>query len=169
MSSEPTTKPWPAMSVAQAHALLTAPGAPFEMEERVIGGIPTRVWKNIPPTIRELFLAGRAHGEKIFVVHEQERVSYEAFSRAALAIAAALTAEGVKKGDRVALVMRNLPEWPAAFFGITLTGAIVTPLNAWWTGPELEYGLSDSGAKVAIIDAERLERLSEHLDRKSVV
>jgi long-chain acyl-CoA synthetase len=163
MSSEPSPKPWPALSVAQAHALLTAQGAPFEMEERVIRGIPTRVWKNIPPTIRELFLAGRAHGEKIFLVHEQERVSYDAFARAALGIAAALIQDGVKKGDRVALIMRNLPEWPAAFFGITLTGAIVTPLNAWWTGPELEYGLTDSGAKVAIVDAERLERLSEHL------
>jgi long-chain acyl-CoA synthetase len=163
MSSEPSPNPWPAMPVAQAHAMLTAPGAPFEMEERVIRGIPTRVWKNIPPTIRELFLAGRSHGEKIFLVHEQERVSYDSFARAALAIAAALIAEGVQKGDRVALIMRNLPEWPAAFFGITLTGAIVTPLNAWWTGPELEYGLRDSGAKVAIVDAERLERLSEHL------
>ena len=151
------------MPVAQAHAILTATGAPFEMEERVIRGIPTRVWKNIPPTIRELFLAGRAHGDKTFVVHEQERVSYDAFARAALAIATALIAEGVQKGDRVALIMRNLPEWPAAFFGILLTGAIVTPLNAWWTGPELEYGLTDSGAKVAFVDAERLERLSEHL------
>ncbi len=37
------------------------------------------------------------------------------------------------------------------------------PLNAWWTGPELEYGLVDSGAKIAIVDAERLERISEHL------
>ncbi len=163
MSSEPSTKPWPALSIAEVNALLTAPGAPFEMEERVIRGVPTRVWKNTPPTIRELFLAGRNHGEKIFLVHEQERVSYEAFARAALAIAAALIAEGVKKGDRVALIMRNLPEWPAAFFGIALTGAIVTPLNAWWTGPELEYGLRDSGAKAVILDAERLERLSEHL------
>jgi steroid-24-oyl-CoA synthetase len=163
MSSEPSTTPWPAMPIARAHALLTAPGAPFEMEERLIRGIPTRVWKNTPPTARELFLVGRSHGEKIFLVHEQERVSYEAFARAALAIAAALIAAGVRKGDRVALIMRNLPEWPAAFFGIALTGAIVTPLNAWWTGPELEYGLVDSGAKAAIVDAERLERLSEHL------
>ena len=42
-------------------------------------------------------------------------------------------------------------------------GAIVTPLNAWWTGPELEYGLVDSGTKVAFVDAERLERIAEHL------
>jgi len=148
MNSEPVTKPWPAMSIAQAHAMLTAPGAPFEMEEVEIRGIKTRVWKNLPPTLRELFLLSR---------------SFEAFARAALAMAAALQEEGVEKGDRVALVMRNLPEWPVAFFGILLTGAIATPLNAWWTAPELEYGLRDSGAKVLILDAERLERLSEHL------
>ena len=60
--------------------------------------------------------------------------------------------------------MRNLPEWPVAFFAGILAGAIVTPLNAWWTGPELEYGLADSGAKVAIVDDERLGRIAEYLD-----
>ena len=70
---------------------------------------------------------------------------------------------GVKKGDRVAIAMRNLPEWPAAFFGCLLVGGIATLLNAWWTGPELQFGLNDSGAKVAIVDRERLERLFEHL------
>jgi long-chain acyl-CoA synthetase len=59
--------------------------------------------------------------------------------------------------------MRNLPEWPAAFFGALICGAIATPLNAWWTGAELEYALKDSGAKVTIVDAERFERLAEHL------
>ncbi len=154
---------WPAMSIAQAHTLLTAPGAPFEMEEVVIRGVPTRTWKNAPPTLKAVFLAGRAHGSRIFVVHEEERVSFEAFSRATLAFAAQLAADGVTKGDRVAIVMRNLPEWPVAFFAAELLGAIVTPLNAWWTGEELEYGLIDSGAKVLVVDIERLARLEEHL------
>ncbi len=79
------------------------------------------------------------------------------------AIAEELVKQGVKKGDRVVIAMRNLPEWPAAFFGNLLAGAIATPLNAWWTGAELEYGLKDSGAKIAIVDAERLERIIEHL------
>jgi steroid-24-oyl-CoA synthetase len=69
----------------------------------------------------------------------------------------------VQKGDRVALVMRNVPEWPAIFYGAGIIGAIVTPLNAWWTGPELEYGLVDSGAKIVFADAERLGRIAEHL------
>ena len=157
------TTNWPAMSIAEAHALLTAPGSPLEMETVVIRGRPTRTWKNAPPTLRDVFIAGRAHDDKIFLVHEDERVSFEAFARATLKLAAQLRADGVVKGDRVAVVMRNLPEWPVAFFAATLCGAIVTPLNAWWTGAELEYGLSDSGTKVLLVDAERLARLTEHL------
>lgn len=156
-------QPWPAMSVAEAHKLLTAPGSPFEMDEAMIRGIRTRVWKNAPPTLRDLLAIGRVHGDKTFLVYEDDRATFETFTRAALAIAAELTKQGVKKGDRVALIMRNLPEWPAIFFGATIAGAIVTPLNAWWTGPELEYGLVDSGTKFAFVDAERLERIAEHL------
>jgi len=156
-------KPWPAVSIAQAHALLTRPGSPFEMEEALIRGVKTRVWKNAPPTLREVFVQGRTHGDKIFLVYENDRASFDAFSKAALAIAEELIKHGVKKGDRVVLAMRNLPEWAAAFFGVLLAGAIATPLNAWWTGAELEYGLKDSGAKIAIVDAERLARIVEHL------
>ncbi|MFN3858570.1 MAG: class I adenylate-forming enzyme family protein [Caulobacter sp.] len=158
-----TTTPWPAMSIAQAHALLTAPGAPCEMEEVVIRGIPTRTWKNVPPTLRDTLTHARQHGEKIFLVHENERVSFEAFHRAVAAFAAELAAQGITKGDRIAIVMRNLPEWPVAFYAGLSLGAILTPLNAWWTGPELEYGLTDSGTKIAIMDVERFDRLAEHL------
>ena len=161
-AAQPTAG-WPAMSIADAHAMLTAPGQPFEMATVEIAGRPTRTWKNAPPTLRDVFLAGRQHGEKIFLVHEDERVTFEAFARATLALAAAFRRDGVVKGDRVAVVMRNLPEWPVAFFAASLCGAIATPLNAWWTGGELEYGLADSGAKILVIDAERLARLTEHL------
>ena len=155
---------WPAMSLAAAHARLTAPGAPFETETRVIRGIPTTVWKNAPPTLRDLFQATQAFSERTFVVYEDERVTYTAFRRAALHVAQALVRDGVRPGDRVAVAMRNLPEWPVAFYGALLTGAIVTPLNAWWTGAELEYGLADSGSRVAIVDAERLDRLVGHVN-----
>jgi long-chain acyl-CoA synthetase len=160
-------KPWPAMSLAQAHALLTQPGSPFEMSEVVIRGVKTRVWKNAPPTLRELFLQGRTYGDKTFLVYEDDRASFSAFAKATLAISHELIQQGIKKGDRVAVAMRNLPEWPAAFFGAILAGGIATPLNAWWTGAELEYGLKDSGAKFAIVDAERFERIIEHLPNLS--
>ena len=154
---------WPAMSIAQAHALITQPGSPLEVEEIDIRGVRTKVWKNLPPSLRAVVEAGRAHGERIFLVYEDERVSFEAFYRAVAALAAELAALGVVKGDRVAVIMRNLPEWVTAFYAAAALGAVVTPLNAWWTGPELEYGLTDSGTKIAIMDAERYERMTEHL------
>jgi long-chain acyl-CoA synthetase len=159
----PAAVPWPAMSVKQAYALITAPGSPGEMEEIEIRGVKTRVWKHCPPTLRDTLLVGRTHGDRIYLVHEDERVSFEAFYRAVTVFAAELEAAGVKKGDRIALIMRNLPEWPVAFYAGLSLGAILTPLNAWWTGQELEYGLIDSGASVAVMDVERFERLAEHL------
>ena len=154
---------WPAMSIADAHALLTAAGTPFETEEVEVRGVKLKTWKNSPASLRDVVEASRAHGEKIFLVYEDERVSFEAFYRAVSALSREFASKGVKKGDRVAIVMRNLPEWVAAFYAGAALGAIVTPLNAWWTGPELEYGLTDSGTKVVVLDAERYERLTEHL------
>jgi long-chain acyl-CoA synthetase len=154
---------WPAVSLARAHEILTAPGAPFEMAEVEVRGRPVRVWKNAPPTLREVFVVGRAHGDKIFLVHEDERVSFEAFSRAVLHLAEWLRAQGVQKGDRVAIVMRNLPEWPVSFFAAIMLGAIATPLNGWWSGEELLYGLKDSGSKILIADGDRFARIAEHV------
>ncbi len=125
---------WPAMSIAEAHRLLTSPGSPFEMDEVEIRGVKTRIWKNAPPTLRHLFLWSRQFADKTFLVYEDDRATFDSFARAALAIADELQKHGVQKGDRVAIIMRNLPEWPAIFFGAELVGAIVTPLNAWWTG-----------------------------------
>ena len=148
------------MSLREAHERLTAPGARFEMEEVEVFGRRIRAWKTAPPTLVDLFTLARGHGGRDFLVYEGERASFEGFSRAVLALAAAFADAGVSKGDRVAVAMRNLPEWPVAFFAGVVLGAVVTPLNAWWTGPELAYGLRDSGALVAVVDAERLERIT---------
>ncbi len=164
MASEPLMPlpaGWPAMSLDQARAALTAPGAKFEMDEVEIDGRPTRIWKNAPPSLPGLLSAARAFGDRVFTVYEDERVSYDANFRATAALAEHLAGLGIGRGDRVALAMRNLPEWVASFFAITALGAIAVPLNAWWTGAELEYGLSDSGARVLIVDDERHARLTD--------
>ncbi|HEX4635513.1 MAG TPA: class I adenylate-forming enzyme family protein [Rhizomicrobium sp.] len=152
-------KNWPALSLQEAHARLTAPGGAFETAEIAVRGVPMRVWKHVPATAAQAFARARKHGTREFLVYQGERVSYEGFARASLAIANLLVERGLKKGDRVALVMRNLPEWPVVFLGALLAGAIVVPLNAWWSGPELAFGILDSGAHFVFADAERLPRL----------
>ncbi|WP_341713599.1 class I adenylate-forming enzyme family protein [Erythrobacter sp.] len=151
---------WPAMTRAQCHERLTAPGERFEMETVDIRGVPTRVWKNSPANLRVIAMAGRAHGERLFTIYEDERVSYASWFRAVAHLAAEFRARGVEKGDRVAIAMRNLPEWPVAFFAAATIGAICVPLNAWWTGPELAFGLANSGSKLLVCDAERWDRIA---------
>jgi long-chain acyl-CoA synthetase len=155
---------FPVRTIAECNALLTAPGAKFEMEEATVNGVSLRFYKNAPQTIRNVVLNSKEWGERELIVYQDERVTYEAHYKAVAHLAHRLRDDfGVKKGDRVAVIMRNYPQWPVAFFATLMIGAIATPMNSWWTGDELEYGLSDSGAKVAIIDVERLERLREHL------
>jgi acyl-CoA synthetase (AMP-forming)/AMP-acid ligase II len=154
-------KNWPALSLAEAHARLTAPGAPFETVEMHIRGVAMRVWKHVPTTAAEAFAQARTHGDREFLVLDGERVSFDAFARAALAVAHDLRERGLNKGDRVALVMRNLPEWPVVFMGALLAGAIAVPLNARWTATELAYALLDSGARFVFADGERLARLTD--------
>lgn len=153
---------WPRMSLAEVDALLTAPGSRLEMDEAVIRGNPTRVWKNAPPNLPTLVRLSRSHGSRLATIFDGERVSWEAQYRAIAALADSLRKLGIGKGDRVAIAMVNLPEWPVAFFAATALGAIAVPLNAWWTGAELEYGLADSGAKLLIADGARWARIEPH-------
>ena len=153
---------WPARSLEEIEAELCGAGQPFEMETLDIRGIPTRTWKNAPPSLRALADHARGHGERLMTIYEDERVTYDAWYRAVATLAAELQNCGIGKGDRVALAMRNLPEWPAAFFAATAIGAICVSLNAWWTGQELAYGLADSGSKLLICDAERWDRIAPH-------
>ncbi|HEX8062515.1 MAG TPA: AMP-binding protein [Allosphingosinicella sp.] len=150
------------MSLAEVDALLTAPGSRLEMDEAVIRGNPTRVWKNAPPNLPTLVRLSRSHGSRLATIFDGERVSWEAQYRAIAALADSLRKLGIGKGDRVAIAMVNLPEWPVAFFAATALGAIAVPLNAWWTGAELEYGLADSGAKLLIADGARWARIEPH-------
>ncbi len=153
---------WPARTREECKAILTAPGQRFEMETIDIRGVPTRVWKNAPPNLRAIAMVGRMHGSREFTIYEDERVTYDAWFRAVAKLAQEMQARGVAKGDRVAVAMRNLPEWPVAFFAAVTIGAICVPLNAWWTGPELAYGLSNSGTKLLVCDDERWERITPH-------
>ena len=134
------------------------------MEEVVIRGIPTRTWKTAPADLRAVFELSALHGDKDFLVYEDERVTFAEHYRIVAALGHQLIERfGVRPGDRVAIAMRNLPDWVMAFWATITVGAVAVPLNAWWTGEELAYGLSDSGTRVAFVDEERQQRISHHL------
>ena len=147
------------MSYADAMAAVTAPGERFETTAADIRGTTVTVFRNAPPSLREIVATTRARGDDVFLVYEDERWTFTQFADQVDGLAAALADRyGIVKGDRVAIGMRNYPEWVVAFAAITSIGAISVSLNAWWTEDELDYALEDCGARVLIADRERLER-----------
>ena len=141
---------------------------PFAIETVEIRGVPTKVFVNAPPSLRAVWDASAAHGDATYLVYEDERLTFADVHRQVRALAAWLTERGVRQGDRVAIATRNYPEWAVAFFATQGLGGVAVPLNAWWTGPELAYGLADSGARVAIVDDERGARVAPLLGDTAV-
>ena len=126
----------------------------------MLDGVPLRTFVRAPQTILDAFEMGAAHEALVHLVHDEERWTFADVRRRSLSLARELHSSfGVRPGDRVAIAMRNLPEFIVSFWGAALTGAIVVPLNSWWTGPELNYALQDAGAVVAFMDDERQERV----------
>jgi len=133
----------------------------FAIGEAEIRGNIYKVFKNAPPTLAGVFMRGASHGDKTFLVYEDERLSFMEVFQRACRLANALEAElNIKKGDRVAIAMRNFPEWCISYMAIIMLGAVVVPLNAWWKSEEFEYALRDCEAKLVIVDAKRLSYLA---------
>jgi long-chain acyl-CoA synthetase len=149
----------------EAVAQVTAPGAPFALTEATIRGNTYRVFENAPPSLRHLWDGARRHGARDFLVYEDERLTFTDVMTSVDALGAALVDRyEIGTGDRVAIAMRNYPEFVISVAAITSVGAIAVCLNAWWTTEELEYGLTDCGARVLIADDERIERIEPVLD-----
>jgi long-chain acyl-CoA synthetase len=151
------------MTLDEANVQLTAPGQIFETERALVNGIEMTVWKNAPQTLRQMLDMSQRHGDLEFLVYEDQRYTF-AQHYAIVATLAHRLREHVSKGERVAIAARNLPQWVMAFWASVTVGAIVTPLNAWWTSEELSYGLRDSGSSLLFVDEERLERVYELID-----
>jgi acyl-CoA synthetase (AMP-forming)/AMP-acid ligase II len=143
-----------------AVASLTAPDQPFAVEQISIDGVEYRNYSKMPAALGEYFVNMQRHADKDFAVYQQERYTFgEAYAHSAEFAAGLIARFGVNKGDRVAILSRNNPQWMMAFIGATSIGAVAVPMNAWWTTEELDYGFEDSGARVVVADRARIERL----------
>ena len=94
--------------------------------------------------------AAKRHPEQIYVRLGDVALTYAQVNGAAQRVAAYLQSIGVKPGDRVGVMLPNVPHFPMAYYGALLAGAVVVPMNVLLKGREVEYFLQDSGAKVLI-------------------
>ena len=137
---------------------LTSEGAPFHVEEIVVRGSPMRAYSAAPAGLRDIWVASQAHGDNDYIVYGDERRTYTQAHQEVASIANWLKAQGVTQGDRVAIALRNYPEWLLCYWACVATGITVVGMNAWWVEDEMKYGLKDSAPKILFTDKERLER-----------
>tara|TARA_R110000772_G_scaffold141114_7_gene250552 strand:- start:56688 stop:58388 length:1701 start_codon:yes stop_codon:yes gene_type:complete len=145
----------------QAWQQLTAPGQPFEVETVTVRGVPIRNYRHAPPSLREIWLSTAGHADREYLVYGGERCTYSEAHTFTASIARWMHDAGVRPGDRVAIAMRNFPEWMLAYWAVTSMGAVVVGMNAWWVAQEMAYALEDSAPTLLICDRERLQRFSE--------
>ena len=144
---------------------LTAPGAPFEVEEIEVRNSPMRAYKNASLSLREIWLSSLAFAERDYLVFGDERWTYAEVHVQVASIANWIADQGIKPGDRVAISMRNYPEWLMIYWACVSTGVAAVGMNAWWVEDEMEYGLADSSPKVLFCDEERLNRFLNIRDK----
>ncbi|GAA6006302.1 hypothetical protein JCM10207_000595 [Rhodosporidiobolus poonsookiae] len=157
--------PPPTCSIDEAHAILSGPGQPFEMEDKVIKGRRVKAYKYLPASVRDLWVTSQAaFADKEYLVYEEERYTYRQANERVVHLASLLHARGVKKGDRVAVAMRNLPEWIFAWLAAHSLGAIVVAVNAWLTPDAFFHCLSITEPTVVFVDDERERVLASRVD-----
>lgn len=151
--------------LAKVRAELCTEGQLFEIEEIDVGGNRVRAWKHAPRSLRDFWLTTAGHGDATYLVYGDERWTYNEAHDQVSRIARWLADNGVQPGDRVAIAMRNYPEWLLCYWGAIAAGAVAVGVNAWWVPEELAYGLNDCAPKVIFCDRERLERYASIRDQ----
>ncbi|MAK94420.1 MAG: long-chain fatty acid--CoA ligase, partial [Gammaproteobacteria bacterium] len=112
-----------------------SPDAPLSVGSEIIDGHELPVFTKVPANLCELYRIGLADADQDFLVYEATRYSFgEAFTAASKLARQLQEQYGIQTGDRVAVCGRNSPEWCLAYMAITMLGAIVVPMNSWWTG-----------------------------------
>ncbi|MFP6623903.1 MAG: class I adenylate-forming enzyme family protein [Myxococcota bacterium] len=141
-------------------AQLTGPGGPFEIVVEEVFGERLPVLKSRPHSLRELLSDSVSHGDKEYLVHEERRITYAEHIQLVASTARGLTERyGIGKGDVVAILAANSPDWPLFFWASVSLGAVVASMNGWWSRDEIEYALEQTSPKLLVGDRRRLERL----------
>ena len=139
---------------------MVGPGGVFEMVPEPVLGVTMPVFKNRQKSLREVLASSANHGDNTYIVCEDRRISYKEHLALVKTVASNLQKNfNIQKGDRVAILADNYPEWIITFWATVSVGGIVVGLNGWWTRNEILYGIELTQPKLLIADRKRYDRL----------
>jgi acyl-CoA synthetase (AMP-forming)/AMP-acid ligase II len=148
--------------VAALRARLTGPGGEFEVAVQDVRGVPTQVFVNRRPRLRDWLVDSAAFADRECLVQGDRRLDFTAHRSAVAGLAQHLADEfGVGAGDRVAVLAANSPDWLITFWAAISLGAVAVAGNSWWAAPEAVHALGGTGPKLVIADAKRRDLISD--------
>ena len=115
---------------------------------------------------------GKKIGGKIYVYYRNQTLTYREMNLLSNRFAQAFRALGLGKGDHVAVMLPNCPEWIACWFGLAKIGAVLVALNTQWKAEGLAYALRQSDAKCCLVAGEyqdEVRKAGEDLDLRKIV
>jgi len=145
----------------RAVEMVTAPEAFLELTTIEVGGNKLKAYKHAPGSMRDLWMLGQGYGDQEYIVYGEERYTFAQAGQIVANFSAWLQGRGIGSGDRVAIALRNYPEWIFAYWGVIAVGGVVVGMNAWWVADEMAYALSDSEPKILIADDQRLATFAD--------
>jgi acyl-CoA synthetase (AMP-forming)/AMP-acid ligase II len=144
-------------------ARVTGPGGTLAIGTDELG---RAIVSNFPGTLPGLFHAFCAiNASNEAIVMGEERLTFAELDALSERAAHGLAARGIRKGDRVAIAMRNCPAWVVSYMAILKAGAIATLLNGWWEPLEMEHAILLTEPRLIIADPARAKRIAERCER----
>src|SRR5947209_14326831 len=131
---------------SQAELLVTRPWIRFYEQ-----GVPAQLDIPDQPLTWLLDSAVSHYPGQTAIIYYGTKLSYAQLSSLANRFAIGLQKLGIQKGDRVALALPNIPQFPIAFYGALRAGAVVVPTNPLYTEREMQHQLADSGARIVVM------------------
>lgn len=145
-------------------------------EKKWLSVYPDSISKEIKvpefPMQRILQNACQAYPTNTAITFYGRKISYQELFHAAQAFASALQKKGVQKGDRVAIMLPNCPQYVIAYYGSLTTGAIITQINPMLVERELQHILQDSGAEtIVVLDGlyPKVKSVQQHANVKNII
>ena len=128
-------------------AAAEAPAPDFPWLAHYPPNVPATIDVDKAGSLADMFRDSVArHADRPALESFGKRLTYAELGAAATAVASWLQARGLRKGDRVALMMPNVAAYPASIYGVLLAGGVVVNVNPLYTARELSHQLNDSGA-----------------------
>lgn len=149
--------------ISQIKQQLLHPQSPFAVTVDERTELP--VYQNAASTMISMIQTARTESDETFLVYRDMSWTFGEFYQAVDNLASYLQSQHVQPGDKIALAMRNRPEWCIAFVAIVMVGAVPAPVNSFCQGDELIVAFEDVSASAVICDYERCQRVAQFQDR----